>query len=265
MERFKGAWALVTGASSGLGEDFARQLASRGANVVLTARSGPRLSALAEELEGAHGVETRVLVADLATDAGLTTLLRSLDATRVAIDHVIANAGYGTFGELAEQSEASQRDMIHVNCVALVGLVHHFLPGQIARRRGGALLVASTASFQPTPLYATYGATKHFVRAFGEALAEEVRPRGVTISVLCPWPVPTGFQARARTAIAPAQARSIVSSAETVRQGLDAYARGVAVFVPGAMNRALRAASAMLPNRVVAPLTLRMMRGKELG
>lgn len=265
MQRFTSSWALVTGASSGLGEELARQLASRGANLVLTARSGARLEALAAELKQAHRVEARVLVADLATEAGLSTLLRSIDATGLVIDHVVANAGYGTFGELACQTEESQLDMIRLNCSALVGLVHHFLPGQIARKRGGALLVASTASFQPTPLYATYGATKHFVRAFGEALAEEVRPSGVTISVLCPGPVPTGFQARAGTVIAPAQARSIVSPAETVRQGLDAYARGVTVFVPGAMNRALRAVSAMLPNRLVAPMTLRMMRSKEPG
>lgn len=263
MLRFKDEWALVTGASSGLGEDFARQLAADGANLVLTARSGPRLEALAAELREKHRVDARVLVADLATEAGLGTLLRALDATGLAIDHVIANAGYGTFGELATQSEASQLDMIRLNCSALVGLVHHVLPGQVARRKGGALLVASTASFQPTPLYATYGATKHFVRAFGEALAEEVRSHGVTVSVLCPGPVPTGFQARAKTIIAPAQQSSVLSSAETVRQGLDAYARGVVVFVPGAMNRALRAMAAMLPNRVVAPMTFRMMRTKE--
>jgi short-subunit dehydrogenase len=263
MDRFTGSWALVTGASSGLGEDFARQLASRGANVVLTARSGARLEALAAELRAGHRVDARVLVADLASEAGLSTLLRSLDATGLTIDHVVANAGYGTFGELNAQSESSQLDMIRLNCSALVGLVHHFLPGQVARRRGGALLVASTASFQPTPLYAVYGATKHFVRAFGEALAEEVRPSGVTISVLCPGPVPTGFQSRAGTSIAPAQARSVVSPAETVRQGLDAYARGVVVFVPGTMNRMLRVVSTVLPNRVVAPMTLRMMRTKD--
>jgi short-subunit dehydrogenase len=263
LPRFADSWALVTGASSGLGEEFATQLASRGANVVLTARSGSRLEGLAGQLKQAHRVEARVLVADLSTDAGLTTLLRSLDATGLAIDHVVANAGYGTFGELATQTEESQLDMIRLNCVALVGLVRHFLPGQIARKRGGALLVASTASFQPTPLYATYGATKHFVRAFGEALAEEVRPSGVTISVLCPGPVATGFQSRAGTIIAPAQARSVLTSAETVRQGLEGYAHGRTVVVPGTMNRALRAVSSVLPNRVIAPMTLRMMRTKE--
>lgn len=263
MVRFAGSWALVTGASSGLGEEFAKQLAARGANLVLTARGGARIEALAAALQTAHAIEARVLVADLATDAGLATLLRAIDATGVAIDHVIANAGYGTFGELAGQSPDSQLEMIRLNCASLVGVVHHFLPGQLARRRGGALLVASTASFQPTPLFATYGATKHFVRAFGEGLAEEVRPGGVTISVLCPGPVPTGFQSRAGSIIAPAQASSVVSSEETVRQGLDAYARGTVVFVPGGMNRVLRAMSSLLPNRIVAPMTLRMMRGKE--
>jgi short-subunit dehydrogenase len=262
MSTFAGSWALVTGASSGIGESLARELARRGANVVLTARSGDKLRVLANEL-AAHGVETRVLCADLATESGISHLLVLIDALGVPIDHVIANAGFGGFGEFADQTEREQLEMVTLNCGALTVLVRHFLPKQIERRRGGALLVASTASFQPTPLYAVYGATKHYVRALGEALAAEVADRGVRISVLCPGPVPTGFQSRAGTSIARAQERSVLTADDTARIGLDGYEAGRVVVVPGRMNRVLRAVSTAMPNRVVVPATLRMMRTKD--
>lgn len=260
---FKGSWALITGASSGLGEDFARQLAAKGANVVLTARSLGRLEALARELRQRHGVETRVLAADLATESGIWSLLTLVDALGVPIDHVIANAGFGTFGPLAEQTERSQLEMVTLNCTALATIVRHFLPGQLARGRGGAILVASLAGFQPTPFYAVYAATKHFVRAFGEALAEEVRGTGVTISVLNPGPVPTGFQSRAGATIAKAQQRSVISSAQTVSEGLAGYERGQVIVVSGGWNKVLARVTRALPNRFVVPQVARMMKTKE--
>lgn len=263
MIEFRGSWALVTGASGGIGESFARELAARGANVILTARSGGKLATLAKELATKHGVQTRVLIADLSTEAGLWQLLVIADALGVPVDHVIANAGFGGFGEFATQSERAQFEMVTLNCAALTVLVRHFLPKQLERGRGGAILVASTASFQPTPLYTVYGATKHFVRALGEALAAEVHGTGVTISVLCPGPVSTGFQARAGTSIAKAQERSVLSADETARVGLEGYTRGRVVVVPGRMNRVLRAISTAMPNRVVVPATLRMMRTKD--
>jgi hypothetical protein len=125
------------------------------------------------------------------------------------------------------------------------------------------MLVASTASFQPTPLYTVYGATKHYVRALGEALAAEIAGSGVTISVLCPGPVPTGFQARAKTSIAKAQERSVMSAEDTAKAGIDGYVRGRVVVVPGRINKMLAVVAAAMPNRVIVPATLRMMRTKD--
>ena len=262
MITFRGSWALVTGASGGIGESIARELGRRGANVILTARSADKLDAIAKDI-AANGVETRVLTADLATDVGIWKLLTLVDALGMEIDHVVANAGFGGFGEFAEQSERAQLEMVMLNCSALTVLVRHFLPKQIERKRGGAILVASTASFQPTPLYAVYGATKHYVRALGEALAAEIEGTGVTISVLCPGPVETGFQARAKTTIAKAQQRSVLSADVTAKAGLDGYERGRVVVVPGRMNKMLAAVAAAVPNRVVVPATYRMMRTKD--
>jgi short-subunit dehydrogenase len=260
---FRGSWALVTGASSGLGEEFARQLAQRGANLVLTARSRDKLAALGAQLGAAHGVQCRVVAADLAADGGAAQLAREVDALGVAIDHVIANAGYGTWGSFEEATPSSQTEMVRLNCEALVAVVHHAIGGMVARRRGGVLLVASTAAFQPTPMFAVYGATKAFVRSFGEALADEMRGRGVRVSVLCPGPVPTGFQARANSEISAAQRSSVLSAQETVERGLAGYAAGRVTVVPGAVNRVGAIVASALPNRLVVPAVGRMMRSRS--
>ena len=140
---FRGAWVLITGASSGLGEELARQLAEQGANLVLTARSKDKLAGLAAQLGAAHGVQARVIVADLAAEGGPAALARELDALGVPIDHVIANAGFGHYGPLVEESAADVSQMVRVNCEALVALVHHCVPGMVSRGRGGVMLIAA--------------------------------------------------------------------------------------------------------------------------
>lgn len=262
-ELFAGRWALITGASGGLGEELARQLAERGCNLVLTARSRDALQALAAQIGAAHGVQARTITADLASDGGLTALLRELDALGVAIDHVVANAGFGTWGAFAEQSAPSQTEMVRLNCEALVGVVHHLVPGMIARRRGGVLLVASTAAFQPTPMFAVYAASKAFVRSFGEALAEELRGSGVRVSVLCPGPVPTGFQARAGIEIPPAQRAAVLTAQATVERALAGYGAGRVLVVSGAVNRAGAALATAIPNRLVVPVVRQLMRTRR--
>ena len=255
---FRDRWTLVTGASSGLGEQFARQLAARGSHLVLTARSRDSLVALAAQLGASQGVQTRVVVADLASPEGITALTEGVDALGLEIDHLVANAGFGTWGPFLDESAESQTQMVRLNVEALVALSHHFARGMAARGRGGLLLVASTASFQPTPMFAVYGATKAFVRSFGEATAEELAGTGVRVSVLCPGPVETGFQARAKIEIAPAQRGLVMEAAEVVRRGLDGYAAGQILVVPGVVNRLGATLASVAPSRLVVPLVRRI-------
>ncbi len=254
-----GSWALVTGASSGIGEELARQLAPQGAHLVLTARSRDKLSALADELGARHGIQTRVVVADLARPGGADELSRDVAALGVDVDHLINNAGFGAAGPFTELDGTRQADMVRVNCEALVTLSHAFLPGMLRRGRGGVLFVASTAAYQPMPYMATYAATKAFVLSFSYALAEEVADRGVTVTALCPGPVPTGFQQTA--GITPGMERvAALSAADTVRAGISGYLAGQRVVVPGGVNRVQTTLARHAPRRVVTAALARAMR-----
>lgn len=250
----------MTGASSGLGEQFARQLASRGLSLVLTARSVGKLEALAAELGSGHGVGTRVVGADLSVAGGIDRFLQRLEALDVPIDHLIGNAGFGVHGELVRSDPDEQRRMVTLNCEAIVALSRALVPGMVERGRGGILNVASTAGFQPAGSLATYGASKAFVLSFTEALHEEVRPHGVHAMALCPGPVPTGFQERADIVIVPAQKGMVLDAGETVRRALEAYERGTAVHVPGAMNKLGAVLGSKAPRAVVRRVTYHLMR-----
>src|SRR5437660_4891094 len=185
--------ALVTGASSGIGEAFARALAGRGDDLVLVARSADRLEALAAELRARHGVRAEVIAADLADPAAPDAIAAELAARGLAVDTLINNAGFGTHGEFAAQDAKRERDEVIVNAYAPLALTHALLPGMLARKHGEIVNVASTAAFQPVPYMATYGATKAFLLSFSEALAEEVRAHGVRVVALCPGQTDTAF------------------------------------------------------------------------
>jgi len=246
MEGFFGTRALVTGASSGIGLELARQLATRGANLILTARSKDKLDALAQELAQMHRVEVQVVVADLAAPGGAEGLCADVDALGVSVDHVVNNAGFGDAGALSKADAAKLAEMVRLNCEAVVVLSRHFLPGMLERGRGGVLNVASTAAFQPMPFMAVYAATKAFVLSFSAALAREVEGSGVRVTALCPGPVPTGFQAAA--GIEPGVERIAALSAErTAEIGLAAYGVGDTVCVPGAVNRVQTVLSKLAP------------------
>src|SRR5690606_25917714 len=191
---YRGSWVLVTGASSGIGAAFARKLAHRGANLVLTARSAERLERLAADLSRINGIETRVVAADLGTPEGVRALLEGVDALGVPIEHVVNNAGFGSTGPFCTAQPETEQSMVCVNCQAVVAIARHFLPELVRRGRGGVINVASTSGYQPTPFMATYGATKAFVLSFSLALSEELRGSGVRMLALCPGPVPTRFQ-----------------------------------------------------------------------
>jgi hypothetical protein len=259
---FRGTRALVTGASSGIGEELARQLAAKGCALVVTARSEGKLRALAEELTAAHGVTVDVIAGDLGAAGGAVALADEIDRRGLRIDHLMSNAGFGTGGALVESDEARQAEMVRLNCEALVVLTRRFLPSMVERRAGGIIHVASIAGNQPVPFMATYGATKAFVLSFSLAVAEEVRHAGVRVLALCPGPVPTGFQSTAGVDIAPSQRRAVLTAAETVRIGLRAYERRRTVCVPGGLNKLGSVGSRLLPRAVVVRTVARMMRAK---
>src|SRR3954468_12912507 len=180
--------ALVTGASSGIGEQFARQLAARGHDVVLVARRADRLESLAAELP----TEAKVVACDLASDAA--SLGGRVQELGVQVDLLVNNAGFGTSGPFLEHDPARDAEQVRVNCEAVVTLTHGFLPGMVERRRGGVINVASSAGMQPIPYESVYAATKAFAISFTDALHTELRGSGVRVLAVNPGPVPTEWQ-----------------------------------------------------------------------
>lgn len=250
-EVFSGTTALVTGASSGLGEEFARELARRGANLVLTARSRDKLERLAADLSRVNGVSVQVIVQDLAEAEGALTLAKELKARGIAIDHLINNAGFGTAGRFEGLDVEREAHMVRVNCESVVVLSRALLRGMLDRKRGGILNVASTSGHQPTPFMSTYGASKAFVLSFTLALAEELRGSGVRALVLCPGPVPTGFQAAASMSQSSVVSFASLDAHTVVERALDAYARHAVLKTPGFVNSVQTLASKVLPRSLI--------------
>jgi short-subunit dehydrogenase len=232
-----GRTALITGASAGLGREFARLAARDGHDVVLVARRKDRLQELAHELEGAHGVVATVIDADLADPAAPQAVVERTCAAGIVVDFLINNAGFGSHGAYAQSDFARQSEMVDVNIRALMALTHRYLPKMLARRSGRILNVASLAGFVPGPYMATYYASKAFVLSFTEAVATEVRGTGVTVTASCPGPVATEFGAVAnsdRTNLLRSGAADAVSVA---RHGYQAMMAGKVVAVPGFKNK----------------------------
>ncbi|MBZ9714367.1 SDR family NAD(P)-dependent oxidoreductase [Deinococcus multiflagellatus] len=256
------ALALVTGASSGIGEHLARQLAARGAPLVLVARSAERLQALAQELQARHGVPVHVLPADLAQPGAAQRLTDELHARGLYPEILVNNAGLGTFDEFLQQTPEAISGLIALNITALTELTRLLAPHMVAQGRGRILNVASTAAFQPGPLMAAYYASKAYVLSLSEALNEEFRAHGVSVTALCPGPVETGFQAASglgRSQLLQGPVRLAMLSAEQVaRAGIDAMLRGQAVVIPGRINQLQIAALRLLPRAVVPPMIRRL-------
>lgn len=248
---FRGHWALVTGASSGLGAEFARQLAHLGTNLIITARSTDKLARFAEDLARVNAVSTHAIAADLSEPSGIDQLLRSVDELGVPIAHVVNNAGFGSVGPFANSDPERERRMVRLNTEAVVAVARHFLPGLVARRTGGIVNVASTSAYQPTPFMATYGATKAFVLSFTAALAEETRRTGVRLLALCPGPVPTGFQEAAGIHASSMMKLAAKEAPGVVEGAIEAYRAGRSVFVPGTLNTLQTSAVRVLPRGVV--------------
>ena len=185
--------ALITGASSGIGAEFARQLAAKKLDLVLVARSQDKLNHLAEELGQQYGVRADVIVQDLTETGASVSVARQVETLGVVIDLLINNAGFGDYGPFVESVLDQQTSMIQLNISALVELTHVFLPTMLERRQGGIINVSSIAGFQPMPYWSVYAASKAFVLSFSEALWAEVKEKGVKVLALCPGPTESKF------------------------------------------------------------------------
>ena len=258
MDRWQGKWALITGASAGIGMILARELAARGAHLVLTARRQDRLESLAAELRAAHGTSVEVFAADLSQPATPDILFAFTRGKDIAVDILVNNAGFGAYGQFDEIPLRRQLDMLQVNVAAVVHLTHLYLPGMIARRRGDILILASTAAFQGVPYISAYAATKSFDLYFAAALAEEVRPFGIHVTALCPGATSSVFQ---HVAAQPDYALlSPASPEKVVRDGLDALARGKSLVVSGMRNNLMMQSQRFAPRRLVTSMAGRLMR-----
>jgi short-subunit dehydrogenase len=251
----------VTGASSGIGAEIARQLAARGHGLVLVARREEALASVAEEIRSAHGVRAEVLPADLTDADARRALPERVASLGLTVDVLVNNAGFGANGPVTEVDEARQVALVRTNCEAVLSLCCLFVPPMAERRRGGVLNVASTASFQPMPGSASYAASKSFVLFYSEALRAEVRPFGVNVTALCPGPVPTEFNDVAGISEREAHAapKFMWRSAPAVaRAGIDGLAAGRPVVVPGLPNLVLGKLAHYTPRRIVVPLVQRL-------
>lgn len=237
---------LITGASAGLGVEFARTLSARGARLVLVARRKERLEALAAELGNARAVALDCTEADAAE-----RLMADVAAHGEHVDCLINNAGFGFSGSVAEIDGDKQRRMVTLNCTFLTDMSRAVLPGMLERRRGGILNVASTAAFQPAPRFAVYAATKAYVLSFSEGLHEEVREAGVHVSCLCPGPVATEFFEAAGMNPGGAFKSLMKQPDEVVRIGLAGLDRNQAVVVAGTANRIGTVGVRFLPRGLV--------------
>ena len=238
--------ALVTGASAGLGDDFARQLSKRGHRLVLVARRKERLDELARELGNA-----RAVALDLSRKDAAVKLLADLEANGEIVDVLVNNAGFGLIGRFAELDAKRERQMIDLNVATLTDLCRAVAPGMIKRKSGAILNVASTAAFQPGPKMAIYFATKAFVLSLSEALHEELKPHGVKVSCLCPGPTRTEFGDVAGFGGNGVFDRVAMESAEVVRIGLQALDKNKAVAIAGFVNKVGALSTRFAPRSVV--------------
>jgi short-subunit dehydrogenase len=253
-------YALVTGASEGLGKVFAEILAARRQRLVLVARSADKLEGLASELHNSYGIRAVPLPCDLAAPNAGKQLARRLADQELQISLLVNNAGFGTRGEFWKRSADECSEMMRLNVEAQVELTHELLPYMIQERRGGVINVASTAGFQPIPYAALYAATKSFVIAFSLGLAEELRPHGVSVVTLCPG----RLQRNSQSESAKSRSRSFPGiytlPKQVVTQALSALEDGGGLVVPGFLNKFAVLAQRLLPRRAVPRLVALMSR-----
>lgn len=258
MDRWKGKWTLITGASAGIGAALAAELAAGGAHLVLTARRKNRLEELAQRLRARHGIQTEIVVADLTQPVAPEELYRFTKQKGIEINLLVNNAGFGQYGEFHKIETIRLLEMVQVNCTALLHLTRLFLPEMVARRGGDVLIVASTAAFQAVPYISAYAATKVFDLLLGEGLAEEMKPYGVRVCALCPGTTTSEFH---EVAGHPPRLKGREESAEKVaRTGLAALAAGKSYVISGLGNYLGAHGERLVPRRFVTRIAAKMFR-----
>lgn len=260
MNPWSGRTALVTGASSGLGADFARLLAEAGANLVLVARREEKLAALRDEIVAREPVRVDVVPADLTDEAARLALVDELTARSLAVDVLVNNAGLGVYGPFFETSWEKDRGLFRLDVEAVVHLTRLFGRPMLERGSGWILLVGSIGAFQPAPSYATYAAAKAFVASFGEALSFELRGTGVRVSVSHPGPTGTEFFSVAGQKLTIYQRLTMMESRAVARAALRGLARGKPFTVPGVVNWLGTWSMRFLPRRTAARIAWLCMR-----
>ena len=260
MTLWSGKWALVTGASAGIGTALAEELARGGTNLVLTARRRERLEELAQKLVAAHKIQTKIFVADLAEADAPQKIFQFTREQGIEVELLINNAGFGAYGEFHTVEARRLLEMVQVNCSAVLHLTRLYLPEMVVRRRGDVLILASTASFQSVPYISTYAATKAFDLLFAEGLAEEMKPHGIRVCALCPGSTESEFaDVAGQTHIAATRANR--ETAEKVaRTGLRALAAGKSYVISGLGNYLGVLGQRLVPRRFVARIAARMFR-----
>jgi uncharacterized protein len=256
--RWSGKWALITGASAGIGLELAKLLAAGGANLVLTARRADRLEKLAVDITAKHGIHVEIFAADLARAEAPAEVFEFTHRKLIEVELLINNAGFGAFGYVHEIAEGRMLEMIQVNCSAVVQLTRLYVPAMVERRHGDVLIVASVAGFQAVPFNSVYAATKAFDLLFAEGIAEELSEFGVRVCALCPGSTNTEFQ---QVAEQPARVfRSAETAEKVARVGLEGLAAGKNCVISGAKNQLMMAAERLAPRRFVARMAAKMMR-----
>lgn len=250
--------ALVTGASGGIGLELARVLAADGYNLALVARSGEKLRQIAQDLAENYSIQVTVIVKDLSSPTAPEEILQSMDQKGLQVDLLVNNAGFGTYGPFYQADLAEELQMIAVNVTALTHLTRLFLPRMVARGSGKILNVASTAAFQPGPLMAVYYATKAYVLSFSEALSNELKGTGVTVTALCPGATASGFQSRARMETSRLFRGRLMDAATVARIGYAGLKRNKTVVIPGLWYQFMALGPRLLPRDVVTALVRRV-------
>jgi hypothetical protein len=255
--------ALITGASTGLGREFARLCARDGFDLVLIARSRPQLEELAAEIQANTSRTTRVIEKDLSIPDAAREVFDELTSAGLKLELLINNAGFGLVGRFWELDEQQQMQMVQLNVAALTHLTRLFLPGFVQRRRGQILNVASTAAFQPGPLMAVYYASKAYVVSFSEAVHNELRDCGVTVTTLCPGPTETEFDKRAGvTNTRLFKGRNVMDATAVAQIGLAAMKAGKPLVVAGRINTVMAFLTRFAPRQFTASMARRFQEAK---